>query len=115
MSPMRQLVNLAAVVSVLLAYGLCQGQAASNHTERKVIVRIAPVYPELAKRTHIAGIVKLEVVVRPNGSVKSTKPVGGNPVLVQATTDAVLKWKFEVAPQETTEIVEVTFDPEQSE
>jgi TonB family protein len=114
---MRQLANLVAVVSVLLALlsGIAPGQTAPNHTERKVIVRIAPVYPELAKRTHIAGVVKLEVVVRPNGSVKSTRPVGGNPVLVQATTDAVLKWKFEVAPQETTGIVEVMFDPEQSE
>ncbi|MFY9908257.1 MAG: energy transducer TonB [Candidatus Sulfotelmatobacter sp.] len=71
-------------------------------------------YPVLAKRTHITGAVKLDVV-RANGSVKSVRAARGNPVLVQSATDAVLKWKFEVTSQETTGIVEVKFDPEQSE
>jgi len=44
------------------------------------------------------------------GRVKSTKVVGGSPVLIQAATTAVEKWKFEVAPQETTEAVQVVFE-----
>lgn len=113
---MRQLAFVITVVSVSLGLspGIVPAQAASR-IERKVMERITPVYPELARRMHITGVVKLEVVVRANGSVKSVRAAGGNPVLVQSATDAVLKWKFEVTSQETTGIVEIKFDPEQSE
>jgi TonB family protein len=76
-----------------------------------VVDKVAPVYPDLAKRMHITGVVKLEVVVRANGSVRTTKVVGGNPVLIQSATDAVRKWKFETASEETTGVVELMFDP----
>jgi hypothetical protein len=36
--------------------------------------------------------------------------LGGSPVLIQAATTAVGKWKFEVTPQETTEAVQVVFE-----
>src|SRR5271167_2040337 len=52
-----------------------------GHAERKVVSRIPPFYPEMAKRMHLGGVVKLEVVVRANGTVKSMKAVGGSPVL----------------------------------
>lgn len=82
----------------------------SSGSERKAASRVAPVYPELAKRMHIRGMVKVEAVVRPNGTVKSTRVLGGNPVLVDAAQDAVGKWKFEPAPSETTEIVQLAFE-----
>ena len=56
-----------------------------------------------------SGVVKLEVVVRGNGSVKSAKVLGGSPLLIDSATEAVSKWKFEPAPQETTEVVQVQF------
>jgi TonB family protein len=59
---------------------------------------------------HIRGIVKVEAVVRPNGTVKSTRVLGGNPVLVDAALDAVGKWKFEPAQGETTEVVQLAFE-----
>jgi TonB family protein len=79
---------------------------------RKAIERVAPVYPQLARRTHIRGVVKLDVVVRPNGTVKSAKVLGGSPVLIESATDAVRKWRFEAGPEETTETVQVTFEPD---
>jgi len=82
-----------------------------GHEDRKVITRIAPQYPALAKRMHVGGAVKLEVVIRPNGSVKSIKVVGGNPVLIEPATAAVQRWKFEAGPEETTEVVQLVFDP----
>ncbi len=106
---------IATVLVSLCLFAALAGQTASHTAERKVVEKPAPVYPELAKRMHIAGIVKLEVVVRPNGIVKTTKTVGGNPVLIQSAMDAVRKWKFEAAPEETTGIVELTFDPQQAQ
>jgi TonB family protein len=110
--PMRRVRGL--VVAVALFAGLFTPALASQtqgHAERKAVVRVAPVYPETAKRYGIKGVVRLEVVVRANGSVTSTKVLGGNPVLIGSATDAVRNWKFEAAPDETTEIVQLTFEP----
>ena len=57
------------------------------------------------------GVVNVEVAVRADGSVKTTKLLGGDPVLADSAIDAVHKWKFGVAPAETTEVIQVTFDP----
>jgi TonB family protein len=59
---------------------------------------------------HIHGTVRVEAIVRPNGSVKSTRVLGGNPVLVDAAQDAVTKWKFEPAQAESTEVVQLAFE-----
>jgi TonB family protein len=81
-------------------------------TDRKISQRVAPGYPELAKKMHIHGMVRVEAVVRPNGTVKSTRILGGNPVLIEAAQDAVTKWKFEPAQAETTEVVQLSFEKE---
>jgi outer membrane biosynthesis protein TonB len=49
------------------------------------------------------------VVITPDGHVKSTRVIGGHPLLVQACQDAVKEWKFTPAPEETTQIVEFDF------
>jgi TonB family protein len=77
---------------------------------RKAIVKVKPTYPELARRMNISGTVKVGVVVSPNGSVKSTKVIGGNPVLVMAAEAAVRKWKYEPTSGESTEMVELKFE-----
>jgi TonB family protein len=77
---------------------------------RAVTSRIAPSYPDLAKKMHIHGTVKVEAGVRPNGTVKSTRILGGNPVLIEAASDAVKLWKFAPGPAETTEVVQLTFE-----
>ena len=84
---------------------------AQEEIARKVKSRVAPVYPELARRMSIAGVVKVQVVVATNGSVKNAKVVGGHPVLANAAVDAVKRWRFEPASEETTGIVEFKFDP----
>jgi protein TonB len=85
--------------------------AQQEELTRKAKTRVAPMYPELAKRMSISGVVKVQVVVAPNGAVKSTKVVGGHPMLVNAAVDAVKKWRFESASEETTGVVEFKFDP----
>jgi outer membrane biosynthesis protein TonB len=42
----------------------------------------------------ISGTVKVEAVVGPNGRVKSTKVIGGSPVLTKAALDAIGVWKW---------------------
>jgi TonB family protein len=80
---------------------------------RKVKTRVAPTYPELAKRMNITGVVKVKITVATNGSVKDVKLVGGHPVLANAALDAVKKWRYEAQNEETTGVVEFRFDPTQ--
>jgi len=81
----------------------------TDESKRKVKIKTVPVYPELARRMNVTGKVKIEVVVTPDGRVKSTRVVGGHPLLVQACQDAVKEWKFVSAPEETTQVVEFEF------
>ena len=106
---MRSTVRVIAIALVTLATGLGTAQNTA-HPERKVESRAAPNYPELARRMHIHGVVRVEAAVRANGSVKSTRVLGGNPVLVDAAVDAISKWKFEPGPSDPTEVVQLTFD-----
>jgi TonB family protein len=110
---MRKTAILITFAVVALAtVTAAQNNAPSSTNERKVASRVAPFYPELAKRMRLQGVVKVEAVVRANGTVKSTRILGGNPVLVQSALDAVNKWKFEPGPDETTEVVQLTFIPQ---
>lgn len=77
---------------------------------RKVKTRVTPTYPELAKRMNVIGKVKIEVVITPDGKVKSTHALGGHPLLVQACVDALKEWKFAPASEETTQVVEFDFN-----
>jgi len=101
---------LTLMVALSSTLARAQNSTVSSGSERKVAMRVAPIYPELAKKMHIHGVVKVEAIVRPNGAVKSTRVLGGNPVLVEAAQDAVNKWKFEPAQSETTEVVQLAFE-----
>jgi TonB family protein len=100
---------LGAVTASLLMVSLAGAQQSVEEGKRKIKSRTNPVMPELARRMNISGRVKIEVVVAPDGHVKSSRPVGGHPVLVQSCLDAVKDWKFETAPEETTQIIEFDF------
>ncbi len=103
------------VSAVLLTAGSVaafgQGSNASE-SGRKVTRRVNPAYPQVARQAHLIGTVRLMAVVAPNGSVRLTQPIGGNPVLLQSATDAVMQWKYAPASGETKEQVEISFAPE---
>jgi TonB family protein len=80
--------------------------------ERKVVNRVTPQYPEIARSMNLRGNVKAEAVVEPNGIVKSVEVKGGHPVLVRAAQNAIYKWRWAPAPHETREAIEVKFNPE---
>src|SRR6476660_1599176 len=70
---------------------------------RKLLVKTPAVIPSLARSMNIRGVVKLEAVVEPNGTVKSIDVKGGHPLLTQSAVTAVGHWKFEPAPHQTRE------------
>ncbi len=101
---------LGVSLATLFAASTTVAQTGStDESKRKVKIRVAPTYPELARKMSVAGKVKIEVVVSPDGHVKSAKVVGGHPLLVQACSDAVKEWKFTPASEESTQTVEFEF------
>ena len=101
---------LWGILGLALVLPALSGSAqAQEETTRKVKSRVDPMYPELARKMHIGGTVKLQVVINKDGSVKSTKVIGGPPLLIDASVDAVKRWKFEEAKEETTQPVEFKY------
>ncbi|MGA3093184.1 MAG: energy transducer TonB [Terriglobales bacterium] len=90
-----------AAFGALLLILVLSGPSLGQELNRKVIARAAPGFPELAKRMHLTGRVKLELVITPAGSVKSASLVGGNPVFEQSALETVKPWRFEAREKET--------------
>jgi len=100
---------LAAAAMAVFFSSVVFAQTSIEEGKRKVKIRVAPQIPELARRMNITGKVKIEVVIAPDGHVKTSRAVGGHPVLVQSCLDAVKDWKFDTAPEETTQMIEFDF------
>jgi len=110
--------RLVAAMLVALAFAVTVspmrvGAQSSQSDEflRRAKTKVQPAYPELAKKMSIAGTVKIEVVVAPNGSVKEARIVGGHPVLANAALDAAKKWRFDPAPSESSGVIDFKFEP----
>jgi TonB family protein len=93
------------------AVGAQQSQQINEEVARKVKARIMPSYPALAQKLRLSGKVRLELVVEPDGRVKTVRVLGGHPVLAEAATDAVKGWKFAPGGGTTTENVVIDFRP----
>jgi TonB family protein len=91
---------------VLVALAM-PGRAAE---ERAVKSRVAPVYPEIAKRLHVSGLVKLAVTVDADGKVTDVKTVSGNQMLAAAAEEAVHKWRYVAGDGQTTVDLSINFD-----
>jgi TonB family protein len=111
-------INTAALERAGLHYGDMSSAARTTYepipevqpeNSRSIAFRVAPEYPRLATSLKLAGAVQLQAVVRPDGTVKQVKVIGGHPVLAEAATAAVMKWRFEAGTKETTESVKISF------
>lgn len=89
---MRVSAFTAALVAVLLLTGSLA--YASTIDSTSVVSRVNPVYPEIAKKMNISGVVELNVVVDETGKPTEVAAVSG-PVMLRAAAEAAVKqWKF---------------------
>jgi TonB family protein len=108
--------GLVLTLSLIALCGLFRGSLAAqiydtNAENRKVVSRIDPDYPDALKKLYIGGVVRVEVLVAPSGAVKSTKLLGGSPILGQSTMKALKQWRYAPAATDETLTVKVEFDP----
>lgn len=80
-------------------------------TVRSIKSRVLPEYPAIAEKMKILGTVHVHAVVRADGTVKEVHVIGGHPVLAEAAVRAVMQWRFEPGPRETTESLKINFGP----
>lgn len=62
--------------------------------EARLIHRVIPVYPPLARSMRIEGKVHLAGVIGRDGTMQDLKVVDGHPLLVRAAVDAVKQWIY---------------------
>ena len=95
-------------IGLMAVAGFAQSSTGDDG-KRKIKSKTSPVYPELARRMNVSGKVRIEIIITPDGRVRSTRVVGGHPLLVQACQDSLKDWKYFPAPEESTQIVECEF------
>lgn len=82
---------------------------AADSGARKALQRRDPEYPAIAAKMGLHGTVKLRVYIAADGSVRRVEYIGGHPLLAESAVKAIKSWKFESAPAETNETIEVKF------
>ena len=105
----REWSRAARIKTAALALMMALALPANAALDRAVKSKVPPIYPELAKRMKISGIVKIEATVDADGKVTAVKTLSGNTALAGAAEEAVRKWKFVSGDGTATVDVEVTF------
>ncbi len=93
-----RLTSIALVGSLVGAVGVLFAQSLPNpdNGKSKVVLTelFPPVYPPVARQSHVVGEVQLELKVRPDGSVDSLDVVNGHPLLAQAALESAKQSHF---------------------
>jgi periplasmic protein TonB len=66
-----------------------------NVQSARIINRVQPVYPPLARQTRISGTVRLHAIIGKDGTVQQLEVMSGHPLLQQAALDAVRQWRYQ--------------------
>jgi TonB family protein len=78
--------------------------------DRAIVRKTMPVYPEMAKRLHITGSIRVVTTVDAAGAVIKVEGQGSNKILSGAAEDAVKHWKFAPGEGSSTLIIRIDFD-----
>lgn len=61
----------------------------------QVIYAPAPVYPVLARTSHVEGVVIIDAVIDPTGHVVEARAISGPGLLLEAALRAVSQWRYQ--------------------
>src|SRR5256884_7721104 len=66
-----------------------------NVQAARIVNRVQPVYPPLARPTRISGTLRLPAIIGKDGAITSLEAMSGHPLLQQAALDAVGQWRYQ--------------------
>jgi len=66
-----------------------------NVQAARILNRVQPQYPPLARQTRISGTVRLHAIISKDGSIQQLEVISGHPLLQQAALDAVRQWRYQ--------------------
>ena len=101
---------LALAISILPGTAAAQTRE-TDISDRKIVTRVEPEYPETLKRLYIGGVVRIRLTVDPSGKVETAELLGGSPILGQSAMRAVKQWKYAQASSKESVTVLLEFDP----
>lgn len=60
----------------------------------KLITRVEPIYPPLARQIHREGRVELRALISTEGAIESLEVISGDPFFIQSAISAVREWRY---------------------
>ncbi len=66
-----------------------------NVQAARLVKRVQPTYPTVAREEHLAGTVKMHAIIGKDGSVQSLRVFSGKCSLARASVDAVRQWRYQ--------------------
>jgi protein TonB len=86
----------------------------SHMEQAQILYKVMPVYPDIARRTRLSGVVNLIGIIATDGSIQSLRVIHGHPFLVNAAVEAVRQWRYKPTilngqPVEVEAPIDVTF------
>jgi protein TonB len=63
--------------------------------EPRPIKMVPPIYPALASRARVSGVVILEATLTAQGTVEEIRVISGHPLLIEAAIACVKQWQYE--------------------
>ena len=90
----------------------------SQLEEGRLLQKVQPIYPPIAKQLRIQGDVQLTALIARDGSIEGLKVISGHPMLIPAALQAVSQWRYKPyilngSPTEVETTIKVTFRLEQ--
>ena len=60
----------------------------------RIVRRVLPIYPPLARTARISGVVRLQAIIAVDGSIAELNVISGHPLLIASAVDAVKQWLY---------------------
>jgi len=98
-----------AWLAIAMSLSLTATNIPAQETSRKVISNPTPIYPDLAKKAHVTGVVKVQVVIAADGKIKDVKVIGGHPLLIDSVQETLKNWKYAPSTSDTTTVLAFNF------
>lgn len=69
-------------------------EVGGNIQAAKLVHRVQPAYPSLARQVRVQGVVTLEAIISKDGKIQQLHVLSGHPLLVPSAVEAVQQWVY---------------------